>query len=334
MIPASATVRRLLLAIAMLALVVLVSWVGYLEIEHWSAFDALYMTITTISTVGFLPHPLSELGEWWTMGVIVFGVGVTGYVFLSVAAYLLEGRLFAAVGERRIRARVHAMNDHYVLIGFGRVGQEIARDLAAAHRTLVVLDLNPASLDSAAQQGYAIMRGNPADVETLREAGIDRARGLVVATDNDAENVYVTLSARVLRPDVFIIARANAQDSLAKLRLAGANSIISPYNIGGKRMAQLAIRPTAIEFLDTVLDPESAELALEEFAIRVGSGWVGKPIKSLFAVSETIILALKRGEAMHFRPPHDTPLREGDELVVAGPSASIRALEEALGRAH
>ncbi|MBV8424988.1 MAG: two pore domain potassium channel family protein, partial [Candidatus Eremiobacteraeota bacterium] len=131
MIPASASVRRLLISTAMFAAVIIVSWAGYVLIEGWSAFDAFYMTIATISTVGFIPHPLSRLGEWWTIGVIVFGVGVTGYVFLSVAAYLLEGHFFAAVGERRIRGRVHRMNDHHIICGFGRVGQEIARDLLA-----------------------------------------------------------------------------------------------------------------------------------------------------------------------------------------------------------
>ncbi|HEY1729857.1 MAG TPA: potassium channel protein [Candidatus Baltobacteraceae bacterium] len=332
--PASASARRLLVSVTLFAVVIVVSWLGYMIIQGWSPFDALYMTIATISTVGDSSHDLSTAGRLWTLGVIVFGVGVTGYVFLSVAGYLLEGHLFAAVGEQRIRARVRAMNDHYILCGFGRVGQSIARDLVAAQRTVVILDTNPASLDNAAKQGYAVVHGNPADVETLKAAGIERARGLVIATDQDAENVYVALSARMLRPDVYIIARANAQDSLAKLKLAGANNIISPYGIGGKRMAQLAMRPTAIEFLDTVLDAESKALSLEDFVVRDGSRLIGQPIKALFAISETIILALKRDDAMQFRPPHDTALRAGDELVVAGPSSSIRALEDALGRAR
>ena len=330
----SASARRLLISVGLFAVVISVSFLGYIIIEGFSPFDSLYMTIATISTVGDSSHQLSVAGRWWTLGVIVFGVGVTGYVFLSAAGYLLEGHLFAAVGEQRIRARVRAMNDHYILIGFGRVGQSIARDLLAAHRAVVILDTNPASFENAVKQGYAVVHGDPADVETLKAAGIDRARGLVIATDKDAENVYVTLSARVSRPDVFIIARANAQDSLAKLKLAGANSIISPYGIGGKRMAQLAMRPTAMEFLDTVLDAESTALSLEDFVVREDSRLVGQPIKALFAVSETIILALKRDDAMQFRPPHDTALRAGDELVVAGPSSSIRALEDALGRAR
>lgn len=321
--PASA--RRLLLPAALFVAVILVSTIGYVEIEGWSLFDAFYMTITTITTVGD-NVTLSSAGRWWTLGVIAWGVGTTTYVFFTLAGYLLEGRLFAAVGERRLRGRVRALTDHYIVCGFGRVGREIARDLIAAKREIVIVDLNAESLEAAGSAGYPVVRGNASEVETLREAGMDKARGLVVATDNDAQNVYVTLTARVMRPDVFIIARANAEDSAAKLKLAGASRIISPYYIGGKRMAQLAMRPTAMEFLDTVLDPTSADLALEDFAIRPGSRWVGRTFKDLFSVSEVIILALKRDNSMHFRPPHNTLLEAGDELVVAGPGPSIAAL--------
>jgi voltage-gated potassium channel len=326
----SGSARRLILPATLFVAVLFVSTIGYVAIEGWSWFDAFYMTVLTITTIGDNTHELSSAGRWWTLGVIAFGVGVTTYIFFTLAGYLLEGRLFAAVGERRLRGRVRALNDHYILCGYGRVGREIARDLVAAKRDIVIVDVNQESLDVAVAHGYAIVRGNAAEVETLREAGIDRSRGLVVATDGDADNVYVTLSARVLRPDVFIIARANAEDSEAKLRLAGANRIISPYNIGGKRMAQLAMRPTAMEFLDEVLDPEKADLALEDYAIKISSPWVGRTFKDLFTISEVIILALKRDGTMHFRPPHETTLKAGDELVVAGPGPSIAALEKAL----
>jgi len=326
----SGSAHRLLLPAALFLAVLFVSTVGYVAIERWSWFDSFYTTVTTITTVGDFVHPLSYSGRWWTLGVIAFGVGVTTYVFFTLAGYLLEGQLFAAVGERRLRGRVRALTDHYILCGFGRVGREIARDLIAAKRDIVVVDVNQQSLDDAVRHAYPVVRGDAAQVETLNEAGMERARGLVVATDNDAQNVYVTLSARVMRPDVFIIARANAEESEAKLRLAGASRIISPYNIGGKRMAQLAMRPTAMEFLDTVLDPDKADLALEDFAIRDGSQWVGRTFKDLFSVSEVIILALKRDGVMQFRPPHSTLLRARDELVVAGPGPSIALLEKEL----
>ncbi|MGH7683879.1 MAG: potassium channel family protein [Vulcanimicrobiaceae bacterium] len=321
----------MILPAALFIAVLVVSSIGYKAIEGWPWFDTFYMTVLTITTVGDTTHPLSMAGRWWTLGVIAFGVGVTTYIFFTLAGYLLEGRLFAAVGERRLRGRVRALTDHYILCGYGRVGREIAQDLVTAKRDIVIVDVNQESLDDAIEHGHPVVRGNAAEIDTLREAGIDRARGLVIATDGDAQNVYVTLSARVLRPDVFIIARANAEDSEARLQLAGANRIISPYHIGGKRMAQLAMRPTAMEFLDTVLDPEQADLALEDYAIRDGSRWVGRTFKDLFTVSEVIILALKRNDKMHFRPPHNTVLQAGDELVVAGPGPSIATLQKELG---
>jgi len=322
--------RRLLVPAGLFLVVLFISTTGYVAIEHWTWFDSFYTTVTTITTVGDFIHPRSYAGRWWTIGVIVWGVGVTTYILFALAGYLLEGRLFAAVGEQRLRGRVRALTDHYIICGFGRVGREIARDLIAAKREIVIVDVNEQSLDDAVQRGLAVVRGSAAEIETLRESGIERARGLVVATGGDAENVYVTLSARVMRPDLFIIARANAEDSEAKLRLAGASRIISPYHIGGKRMAQLAMRPTAMEFLDVVLDPEKADLALEDFAIRQGSHWAGRTFKELFSVSEVIILALKRDGVMRFRPPHDTVLNAGDELVVAGPGPSIAALQKEL----
>lgn len=325
----SSSARQLLISSALFVLVILIGVAGYVQIEHWSWFDSLYMTITTITTIGGgEPRAMSDGGRWWTLGVIGFGVGVTTYVFFSLAGYLLEGHFLAAVGERRLRGRVRTMTNHYILCGFGRVGREIARDIVAAKMTVVIVDVNQASLEDAVRETYPIVRGNAAEVEVLRQAGIERARGLVVATDNDADNVYVTLSARVLRPDLFIIARANAEDSEAKLKLAGANRVISPYHIGGKRMAQLALRPTAVEFIDTILEASNADLVLEDFAIRDGSSWVDRTVSDLAGPDTgAIILAIKRENHMIFRPAGETRLRSGDAIVAAGPSDAISKLE-------
>ena len=329
---ASSSARQLLISSALFFLAIVIDVVGYVRIEQWSWFDSLYMTITTITTIGGgEPRALSDAGRWWTLGVIVFGVGVTTYVFFSLAGYLLEGHFFAAVGERRLRGRVRTLTGQYILCGFGRVGREIARDIVAAKMAVVVIDVNQVSLEDAVREGYPIVRGNAAEVDVLREAGIERARGLVVATDSDADNVYVTLSARVLRPDLFIIARSNADDSAAKLKLAGANRVISPYHIGGKRMAQLALRPTAVEFIDTILEASNADLLLEDFAIRDGSGWVDRTVGDLAGPDTgAMVLAIKRNNQMIFRPAGETRLLSGDAIVAAGPSDAILKLEEQL----
>jgi voltage-gated potassium channel len=301
-------------------------------LEGWSWFDALYTTVTTITTVGGgEPAPLNVAGKWWTIAVVAFGFGVLTYTVLALVAYVIEGHLGEQFGARRMRRRVAKMQDHFILCGFGRVGREIARDFTAEKISFVVVDINPDSLERAAAQGFTVMNGNAADVGTLQAAGIERARGLVTAVDDDADNIYVTLSARVLKPDLFIVARANAEDAERKIRLAGANRVISPYTIGGRRMASLAMRPTAVEFVDTVLSANNGQLLLEDLTIRPGSAWIGRALAELFPHDdEAFVLALKRDGEMRFRPPADTELNSGDELVAAGPPEAIRALEQRL----
>ncbi|HEX3551341.1 MAG TPA: NAD-binding protein [Candidatus Elarobacter sp.] len=324
--------RRLLIAASLLIAVVAIGTAGYALLEGWGWFDAFYMTVTTITTVGGGEvRPLDLAGKWWTILVVAFGFGALTYTVLAGFGYIIEGHLGAEVSERRMRRRVNRMHDHFILCGFGRVGREIARDFTVEGIPFVVIDINQQSLDRAAAEGFAVMNGNAADIVTLQAAGIERARGLVTAVDDDADNIYVTLSARVLKPDLFIVARANAGDADRKIRLAGANRVISPYTIGGRRMASLAMRPTAVEFVDTVLSANNGQLLLEDLSIKPGSAWIGRALLELFPEGdEAFVLALKRDGEMRFRPPAETELCAGDELVAAGPPAAIRALEERL----
>jgi voltage-gated potassium channel len=324
--------RRLLIAATLLIGVVAVGTVGYVALEGWGWFDALYMTVTTITTVGGgEARPLDVAGKTWTIVVVAFGFGALTYTVLAGFGYIIEGHLGAEVMQRRMRGRAAKMENHFILCGYGRVGGEIARDFTAESIPFVVIDINPSSLDRAAAAGLTVMHGNATNVATLRAAGIERARGLVTAVDADADNIIVTLSARVLKPDLFIVARANAEDAEQKIRLAGANRVISPYTIGGRRMASLAMRPTAVEFVDTVLSANNGQLLLEDITIRDGSGWIGRALVELFPNGdEAFVLALKRAGEMRFRPAPETALMAGDELVAAGPPEAIRALEERL----
>jgi voltage-gated potassium channel len=321
---------RLLIAVALLIGVLAVSVAGYVRVEHWSWFDALYMTITTVTTLGGgEPQPLSYAGRWLTLGVIVFGAGATTYAFLALAGFLLDGQLGSAFGKRRARARVQSMTGHFILCGFGRVGREIAHEFVVEKVPFVVVDINPSSLDLAQREGHPTVAGSATEVEVLREAGIERARGLITATDDDATNVFVTLSARVLRADLLIVARANREDSEVKLRFAGANRVISPYYIGGKRMASFALRPTAADFVDTILEAGNTNLLLEDLQIPERSRWIGQSLGAFAARSrEAIILALKRNNVVTFRPAESTLLEAGDEVIAAGPRDEIRKLED------
>jgi len=308
--------------------VVLVGTVGYVALEGWTWFDAFFMTITTITTVGGgEPQPLNLAGKWWTVFVVLVGFGALTWTLLGLIAYAIEGRLGTALGQRRMRALVSKMDGHFILCGYGRVGREISRQFTGERIKFVIVDINPDSLKQAADEGHAVISGDASDVETLKGAGVERARGLVASVDSDATNIYVTLSARVLNPNLFIVARANRGDAEPKLRLAGANRVISPYTIGGRRMASLAMRPTAVEFVDTVLSANNGELLLEDFTIRADSTWVGRTVAALVPdENEAILLALKRDGRMIFRPAGAT-LAAGDEIVVAGPPDGIRALE-------
>jgi voltage-gated potassium channel len=324
--------RRITVAAALLAAVIIFGTVGYIQIEGWSWFDSLYMTVATFTTIGGgEPAPMSVGGKIWTMAVVMIGFGVLTYTLLAFMSYVLEGQLGIAVETRRMQRAMARMKDHFVICGYGRVGSEIAIDFQSESIPFVVIDVNEQSLARAAADGHSIVNGSASDVAVLAKAGIDRARGLVTAIDNDAENIYVTLSARVLRPDIFIVARANRADSEPKLRLAGANRIISPYTIGGRRMASLAMRPTAVEFVDTIMSAGNAELLLEDLTIP--ESWAGRALSALAAdTEEAIVLAVKRGETMIFRPPGTMLLVTGDELVAAGPAAAIRVLEGRLAR--
>jgi voltage-gated potassium channel len=332
MIDRRAMFRRLTLSIFMLFAVVAVGTAGFHWLEAYSWFDALYATVTTITTIGGGEvQPFHAAGKIWTMLVVAIGFLAFTDAILTLVGIVIEGHLGTAFSERRTRQRIDRMRDHFILCGFGRIGREIAVEFAAEGIPFVIVDLDERIAAAAEAEGFTVQRGNAADLETLKAAGVERARGLVTAVDSDADNVYVTLTARVLRPDLFIVARANAVDAEPKLRLAGANRVASPYVIGGRRLASLATRPVAVDFVDTVLSATNAQLLLEDFTIEEGSPWIGRPLNELVrADDDALMLALRRSDAMQFRPADGTVIAPGDELVVAGPRDAIRGIERRL----
>ena len=306
--------------------------IGYMLIEGWEPLDGLYMTVTTLATVGYGEiHPLSTRGRVFTIGLIIVGVGGVLYLLTAIMQFVFEGHLGRNLERRRMERKIDQLRDHFILCGFGRVGRQVARDFRESNVLFVIIDVNPQSLEAATDEGYLCVRGDAADDETLRRAGVDRARGLVTCVNSDADNIFVTLSARALRSDLFIVARGNNDDAAPKLRRAGADRVVSPYSIGGRQMAMLAVRPAAVEFVDRVLGRADIDLLLEDVTLRDGSALVGKTVREVGrdVAPGVLILAIRRAANLITQPPAETDLRQGDELVAFGTSAQLQQLEHA-----
>jgi voltage-gated potassium channel len=306
--------------------------VGYVLIEGWTVLEALYMTITTLATVGFGEiHPLSPRGRIFTIGLIIFGVGGVLYVLTTMMQFVFEGHLGRNLERRRMQRKIDGLRNHFLMCGFGRVGRQVARDFRGSGVPFVIIDINQPSLDAALEEGYLCVRGDATADDTLRRAGIDRARGLVTCVQSDADNIFVTLSARALRADLFIVARGNNDDAAPKLRRAGADRVVSPYSIGGRQMALLAVRPAAVEFVDHVLGRTDVDLLLEDVTLQPGSALVGRTVRQVGqeVAPGVQILAIRRDAQLITQPPDDMDLHIGDELVAFGTSSQLQALERA-----
>jgi voltage-gated potassium channel len=303
---------------------------GYMVTEGWSPFDAFYMTVTTLATEGGGEvAPLSTAGRIFTTFYIIVGVGTTLYILTAVVVFVVEGHLGEEWGRRRMEREIAGLRDHFIICGYGRVGRQIVREFGREGVRLVVIDINQDSLAQARADGQLTISGTPATDDVLQRARIDTARGLIAAMDNDAENIYVTLSARVLQPDLYIVARANQPDSEPKLERAGANRVISPYRVGGRQMALLALRPLSVDLVDTVLQGLNMELILEDIEVKPGSKLIGLTVADLRRtyLPEALILALKRGDQVVLSPQDTLEVAEGDVLAVIGTPGQLRTLE-------
>jgi voltage-gated potassium channel len=307
--------------------------IGYMRIEGYTFLEALYMTVITLSTVGFQEvRELTDAGRIFSVVLIVVGVGAMLYTLTTVVQYLLEGHLANIWGRRRMKDRIAKLNNHVILCGYGLVGREVARVFNSEGVAFTVVEQDPAVLATALENDYACIEGNATSDGVLEEAGIDRARALVAALGTDADNVYVTLSARELRSDLFIVARAAMAESEPKLRRAGANRTMSPYRVGGRRLAMLTLRPVVVDFVDTTLSSRSGELTLENVRLSPGSPVCGKTVEQSREYSgEATILAVRKADGVLIaNPAADVVLNVQDELVVIGTREQLHRLEGAL----
>jgi voltage-gated potassium channel len=322
-------IRRPLWGICALVSIVVIGVIGYRVIEGWAFLDSLYMTVITITTVGFAEvHPLSAAGKIFTIFLIIGGVGGALYTLTAMVQYILEGQFGITMGRRRMKAKISKLKGHFILCGYGRVGQEIARTFSEERASFVVIDNNEERLAKAEREGYPCLLADATSDEVLKEAGIERARGLVAALGSDADNTYITLSARGLRPDLLIEARSSSEEAEVKLKRAGADRVISPHIIGGHRMAMLALRPAVVDFIDTVTYRPGRELQLENVDVAGGSSLVGQTMAQVREQDGITVLAMrKKSGKLLANPPNKEIIEDGDRLIVIGTQKRLAALE-------
>ena len=321
--------QRLRGGLIILGSIIAAGTIGYMLIEGWPFVDAIYMTMITISTVGYSEvHPLSHTGQLFSIFLIVGGVSGALFVLSSFVEYLVEGKLGATIGRRQMKGKIAKLKEHFILCGYGRVGEEIARTFSEEGVPFVIIDSRPETIALAEEQGYLCLPGDATSDKLLVEAGIERARGLVAAVGSDVDNTYITLSARGLRPDLFIEARASSKEAETKLKRAGADRVVSPNSIGGRRMAMLALRPTVVDFIDTVTHGRGRELEMANVAVGSNSPLVGLTIKAIRNQTKAAILAISKKDGKPVaNPPGDRVIEVGDRLIIIGTKEQLKALE-------
>jgi voltage-gated potassium channel len=295
---------------------------GFVVTEDTSIWGGFTWTLDTIATVGSVPAPDSTGGQVLKALLIVLGVGTLYYALVSATEFFVAGHVTGLLDTRRRQRMVDGISDHYLVCGFGRVGRQVVRDLRAAGASYVVIDHDPASLEVAAAAGVPWLEGDASDDELLLRAGIERARALIACVDSDAENVFITLTARELRPDLTVVARASAPEAEQKLRRAGAERVVSPYKSSGSEMARLALHPHVIGVVDV-----APEYRMEEIGVADGCAGTGRPLADV--AGPTIVAAVrKRSGELVPQPPGDTVVEPGDVLIVMGTDETIGRLEE------
>jgi len=318
-------------AVALFALIVLGGTLGYVLIEKWNAWDAFYMTVITVTTVGYKEvHDLSRVGQAFTVVLLFAGVGAALYTFTLLATIVVEGGLPKKLQRRRHERMLETIKDHFIICGYGRIGSIVAHQFQRQKVSYVVVERDGTRIQEAVDAGALTLEADASREEVLKRAGIERARGLIAAVGTDAENVYTVLSARVLRPELFIVSRAETEDAIIKLTRAGADRVISPYAIGAVQIAQTALRPAVVDFVELATSSDNLELAMEEIPVSATSALVNQSIvnanlRQRFGV---IVVGIQRTDRrMEFNPSPDAGIRAGDKLVVLGRPDSLKELE-------
>ncbi len=326
--------RRVAIAMCILLGVMLVGAIGYQVIEGWGLLDSLYMTVITIATVGYREvTPLSDAGKVFTIALIFAGVGGIAYSLGAIIEFMVEGQLRTILEGRRMHKRISGLSGHHIVVGVGRVGSVVASSFAEEGVPFVVIDSCDECRQSAEEQGWLFVHGDATDESVLRDAGIERAKGLVTAVDTDADNLFVALTARSLNPSIYIVARSSSVISESKILRSGADRVLTPNVIGGRRMADMVMNPVVADYLDVVMHGDEIEFRLDSVRVGDASSLLGTTIRDARVRDRTgaYILAVRSAAGtLNPNPPSETVFTAGDELVVLGTRTQLSALEAML----
>jgi voltage-gated potassium channel len=326
--------KHLITGVIMALFIILFGTAGYMVIEGWNLLDALYMTIITVSTVGYSEvHQISKAGRLFTILLVFFGVGFTLYIAAAVVQFMVEGRIRLIMGRRRLEKKISRMKNHYIVCGYGRIGRVLCRNLRRKPVDLVVIEKNPELISVMDADGVLYISGDAANEENLIRAGIKQAKGLVAVLASDADNVFLVLTARQLDHDLLIIARASQEESKSKLRAAGANTVESPYDMGAASMAHRIIRPTVTSFLALAFAHKRTDIQMEEIPVSASSNLVNVMLKDtgIRQKYNLIIIAIKKPDkGMLFNPSFEATIEMGDTIIAVGEETNLQKLEHIL----
>ncbi len=328
---------RFIIAAALILCVIFGGVLGFMFIEGWSFSDSLYMTMITLTTVGFNEvHPLSETGRHFTILFLIISIGTVGYSITTVISFLFEGHFAKAMKERRMERTLKRIKNHYIICGCGDIGREVALEFQRVGEKFVVVDKVPESSELGDDTSILFVTGDAVEESVLKEAGIERAKGLIAALPEDTANVFVALTARQMNPDLKIV--SNASDELTKRKMlkAGADRVIAPYQIAGRRIASTILRPSVVNFLDVFVDGGDISMRIEEFVIGPSSSLAGKSLQDANIGQNTgvVVLGIMSGDGNARTEASGTfqlsavRIRAGDVLIAMGSEEQLKSLEE------
>lgn len=325
---------HLIAAAFLLVMMLVVGTAGYMIVEGWGFLDSLYMTVITVTTIGFREvDELDDAGQVFTIVLAIGGVGAIFYGLLAVFQFILEGELATLLGAQRMKRQIQNLTDHYILVGFGRVGEEIGREFAARSLDFVIVETNQEAIERAQQHNYLVLIGDATSDAILKEAGVERARCLLAAADSDAGNTFVILTAKALNPDVFVVSRAANPESQPRMLRAGADRVFSPYIAAGRRMALSALQPILVGLVDTTFTAKDAGAVLAEIEISREGALAGRSIAEVLRTSPTtVVLAIQKpnGE-LAVGPAPAAELAVGDTLILIGREEELESIRPIRG---